>query len=253
MRILITNDDGIDSPGLHALVDALSGQHELIVVAPDGNRSGVSHAITTRHAVTIEHRHDLAVTAYACSGTPADCVFLACEELFPVRPQLVVSGINHGPNLADDVNYSGTVAAAIEGSLLGVPSIAVSLGVDPDDLAADRYWAAAATVTRDVVERAKNHLRDPAIYWNLNVPNIPLADQGHVAITHLGRKRIAGRMIGEGEGGERRYFRAWENPFANDAMRMPSDIAALQGGHPSLTPLLLDRTAFAAIPSLALG
>ena len=122
MRILITNDDGIDSPGIAALVDVLCDRtRSVFVVAP----SGESQRRLTRHhdayeAITMERRNDCAVLSYACSGTPADCVFLGATEL-SLAPDAVVSGINHGPNLADDVNYSGTVAGAIEACLLGIP------------------------------------------------------------------------------------------------------------------------------------
>src|SRR6516164_7925522 len=129
MRILITNDDGIDSLGIGALAHVFRSEHSVAVVAPSGNRSGVSHAITADEAITMERRHDTSVLSYSCSGTPADCVFLGSTELSP-SPALVISGINHGPNLADDVYYSGTVAGAVEAALLGIPALAVSLACD---------------------------------------------------------------------------------------------------------------------------
>ncbi|MBV8530339.1 MAG: 5'/3'-nucleotidase SurE [Candidatus Eremiobacteraeota bacterium] len=242
MRILITNDDGIDSPGIGALVDVLAGEHAVVVVAPSGNRSGVSHAITAHEAITMERRHDAAVLSYACSGTPADCVFLGSTELSS-RPQLVISGINHGPNLADDVNYSGTVAGAVEASLLGIPALAVSLASDHEDPLGRRYWESAAQIVDRCIEQAFERLRDATHYWNLNVPNRPLERIVGIAVTRLGRKRICGRMVGQEHDGATQYYRAWESPFETDRDTLGTDIGAVHAGYASLTPLLLDRTA----------
>ena len=250
MRVLITNDDGIDSPGIHALVDLLSREHDVTVVAPSGNRSGVSHAITANEAITMERRHDAGVPSYACSGTPADCVFLAYTELRP-QPELVVSGINHGPNLADDVNYSGTVAGAVEASLLGIPALAVSLASNYEEPFGGRHWSSAAEVARRCISHAFAHISEARWYWNLNVPNRPIDQIRGVAITRLGRKRICGRMVGEELDGETRYYRAWESPFETDRETLGTDIGAVHAGYASLTPLLLDRTAEAGLLALA--
>lgn len=242
MRILITNDDGIDSPGIAALVDVLASEHPVVVVAPGGDRSGVSHAITAYEAITMERRNDFKVLAYACSGTPADCVFLGSTELFD-PPELVVSGINHGPNLADDVNYSGTVAGAVEACLLGVPGIAVSLASDHAEPLARRYWESAAAIVRHCIDNEFQRIADPTCYWNLNVPNVPLESVVGVRLTRLGRKRICGRIVGEEGDGETRYYRAWESPFETDRETLGTDIGAVHARYASLTPLLLDRTA----------
>jgi 5'-nucleotidase len=249
LRILITNDDGIDSPGIRVLVESLAGDHVLAVVAPSGNRSGVSHAITADEAITVERRHDAAVPSYACSGTPADCVFLGSTEL-SARPELVISGINHGPNLADDVNYSGTVAGAVEASLLGIPALAVSLASNHDDPSGRRYWESAAEIVRRCLAQAYAHLCGGACYWNLNVPNLPLEDIAGIAITRLGRKRICGRIVGQERDGSTRYYRAWESPFETDRETLGTDIGAVHAGYASLTPLLLDRTAESGLEAL---
>lgn len=250
MRILITNDDGIDSPGIQALVDVLGDDHSLVVVAPSGNRSGVSHAITSDEAITMERRHETFVVAYSCSGTPADCVFLGATELSP-RPELVISGINHGPNLADDVNYSGTVAAAVEASLLGIPALAVSLALDHEQPLARQHWRSAAAIVQRCIARAYDHLHDATVYWNLNVPNLPLEQIAGMAVTRLGRKRICGRMVGQEHGGATRYYRAWESPFETDRETLGTDIGAVHAGYASLTPLMLDRTAESALDALS--
>jgi 5'-nucleotidase len=252
MRILITNDDGIDSPGIEALVAALGREHGVVVVAPSGNRSGISHAITADEAITMERRQDATVLSYACSGTPADCVFLGSAELSP-RPDLVISGINHGPNLADDVNYSGTVAGAIEASLLGIPAIAVSLASNHEDPLGKRHWESAAEITRRCIALAYEHMRDASWYGNLNIPNRPVDAIRGIAVTRLGRKRICGRMIGEERDGETLYYRAWESPFETDRETVGTDIGAVHAGYASLTPLLLDRTARSALGALEGG
>lgn len=250
MQILITNDDGIDSPGLWALARAFSTSHTVMVVAPNTNRSGVAHSITTSGAVTVERRDRDGIVGYSCSGTPADCVVLGIGELLAPPPDLVLSGINHGPNLADDVNYSGTVAAAIEATLLGVPAIAISLGVDFDDHTTPAYWETAAHATLRCAEVATRELKDQNAYWNLNAPNIPLADLLGLTVTRLGRKRICDRVLGEEDGGTRRYFRVWESPLVTTPEDADTDIATVNAGYASLTPLLLDRTAFTLRESL---
>jgi 5'-nucleotidase len=257
-RILVTNDDGIDSPGIAALVEALSLEHAVVVVAPSADRSGVSHAITADGAITLERRTGADVPSYACSGTPADCVFLGTTVL-DERPELVVSGINHGPNLADDVNYSGTVAGAVEACLLGIPALAVSLAADHETPLARRHWESAASIACCCIERVVAAGENPACYWNLNVPNVPPEEIAGIALTRLGRKRICGRMIGQERAGAVRYYRAWESPFATDRETTGTDIGAVAAGYASLTPLLLDRTSPAALretadsPSLRAG
>jgi len=222
----------------------------VVVVAPSGNRSGVSHAITADEAITMELRHDAPVISYACSGTPADCVFLGSTEL-SLRPELVISGINHGPNLADDVNYSGTVAGAVEASLLGIPALAVSLASNHEEPFGRRYWESAAEIVARCVTQGFDQLRDAANYWNLNVPNLPMDRVRGIAVTRLGRKRICGRMVGQERDGATRYFRAWESPFETDRETLGTDIGAVHAGYASLTPLLLDRTAEAGLGALS--
>lgn len=228
----------------------LAGEHSVVVVAPSGDRSGVSHAITADEAITVERRQDAGVPSYACSGTPADCVFIASTELFE-RPQMVISGINHGPNLADDVNYSGTVAGAVEACLLGIPALAVSLASNHEEPLGRRYWESAAAIVHRCIERAFERFENATCYWNLNVPNLPLTSILGISVTRLGRKRICGRMVGEDRGGETRYYRAWESPFETDRETLGTDIGAVHAGYASLTPLLLDRTAASALRAIS--
>lgn len=160
---------------------------------------------------------------------------------------MVISGVNHGPNLADDVNYSGTVAGAVEACLLGIPALAVSLAANHEEPLGRRYWESGAIIAARCIEQVISGGENPSCYWNLNVPNIPLDKIGGISLTHLGRKRICGRMIGEERGGATRYYRAWESPFETDRETLGTDIGALAAGYASLTPLLLDRTAPSAL------
>ncbi len=212
------------------------------MVAPTGDRSGVSHAITGDVAITLERRAGFAVAAYACSGTPADCVFLGSTELGQ-RPDLVVSGINYGPNLADDINYSGTVAGAVEACLLGIPAMAASLACEYERPADGPHWNAAAEIVRRCIVRGYETFSDVRYYWNLNVPDLSIDAISGIAVTRLGRKRICGRMVGEDGDVGVAYYRAWESPFETDRSTSGTDIGAVHAGYASLTPLVLDRTA----------
>src|ERR1700684_3858400 len=148
-RILVVNDDGIDSEGIGVLARLLQTLGDVTVVAPDGDRSGTSHSISVHSAVRAQAMPDDGdLRRFACSGTPADCVLLGVNELCGGRPDLVVSGINRGANLADDVNYSGTVAAAVEATIVGIPAIAVSLVSSWPKHDPVLYWDGAAAVAR---------------------------------------------------------------------------------------------------------
>ncbi len=187
MRILVTNDDGIGSDGLRALVDALSARHEVWVFAPDGERSGASHALTMKKPVLVRK---VAEREYTASGSPADCVILAELGVVPVVPDLVVSGINRGPNLGSDLVYSGTAAAARQAAMYGIPAIAVSLAtyVPPLDFRPS---------ARFVAER----LDDLRAYWqagtfiNVNVPPGELRDGLPAALTKPGQRVYEDKLV----------------------------------------------------------
>ena len=171
-RILVVNDDGVDAEGIIVLAERLAAIGDVTVVAPDGDRSGTSHSISTRHAVTASPRPDRAVPTFACSGTPADCVLLGVNELCGGTPSIVVSGINRGANMADDINYSGTVAAAVEAVVVGIPAIAVSLVVSWPERALVHHWDTAADVACALVADTLRRPLPAGTYWNLNVPNL---------------------------------------------------------------------------------
>ena len=240
VRILVVNDDGVDSEGIVLLAERLFALGEVTVVAPDGDRSGTSHSISTRHAVTAAERHGRAVATYACSGTPADCVVLGVNELCGGTPSIVVSGINRGANLADDINYSGTVAAAVEAVVVGIPALAVSLVVSWPDRALVHHWETAADVACALVADV---LRDPlpaGTYLNVNVPNLERGALRGVRYTRQGRKTYADRLSRKNTATGTNFFWVWAK--ARFGGGDDSDVAAVEEGFASITPLRIDRT-----------
>ena len=238
MKILVSNDDGYDAPGIAALAAALSSLAEVTVVAPSRNRSATSNSITVDRALSITRADN---GFYFVDGTPADCVHLAVTGFLDFRPDLVVSGVNDGANLGDDTIYSGTVAAAMEGYLLGIPSIAVSLAARP----ATRFDT-AAQVARDIVERYQTNL--PSTQWllNVNVPNVPYAELKGIRTVRLGRRHQAEPAVKVlNEKGEIEYR---VGPVGKAADAGPdTDFGSIAEGYASVTPLSIDLTKFDAL------
>lgn len=231
MTILISNDDGYDAPGLKALEVELSRIGRVVVVAPDREQSGAAHSLTLNHPLRV---HRVAEDRYSVEGTPTDCVNLAIFQLLQDgRPDLVVSGINRGYNLGDDVTYSGTVAAALEGLLLEVPSFAVSL----NSRGADDFGPAARVagkVARSVLERGLP--RDTL----LNI-NVPAGDPDEMRITRQGRRVYSEGVVERTDPQGRAYY--WiGGPPPSWHPDPQSDFAAVQRGEISITPLHLDLT-----------
>jgi 5'-nucleotidase len=240
VRILVVNDDGVDSAGIIAAASALRAIGDVTVVAPDGDRSGTSHSISTRHVVTAVERRDRDVRTFACSGTPADCVVLGVNELCGGSPDLVVSGINRGANLADDVNYSGTVAAAVEAVVVGIPAIAISLAASWPAVDPAHHWDTAARVVSDL---ALDLLREPlpaGTYWNVNVPNVAPERLFGVRYTRQGRKHYTDRIARDGADDGATFYWVWGNPQHGGGD--DTDSAAVEAGYASVTPLRIDRT-----------
>ncbi len=181
MRVLLTNDDGIDAPGLKALADVLSRDAEVWIVAPQHERSAMSHSLTMHKPLRLQSRGE---RRFAVSGTPADCVYLGLHHLLPASPDLVVSGINHGGNLGADVHYSGTVAGAREACLHGVPAVAVSLYDLPDDQ--DMFWTTAANTTARILAALGQRPLPPQVFLNVNVPNVPADKLRGIRAARLG-------------------------------------------------------------------
>ena len=239
MRILIANDDGYLAPGLAALVKACEGLGELDVVAPEQNASGTSNSLTLGRPLTV---HTAANGFLYINGTPSDCVHLALTGVLPHRPDLVVSGINNGANMGDDTLYSGTVAAAMEGFLFGIPAIAFSQVA--------KGWGeldAAARVARQVIEQV---LREPPKSgpWllNVNIPNRADADRLPRAVTRLGRRHASEPLIRQtSPRGETMY---WIGPAGDAREAGPgTDFHATANGQVSVTPLQVDLTDHAAL------
>jgi 5'-nucleotidase len=237
--ILVSNDDGIHAPGIAALAEALEPVGEAWVVAPDRERSAVGHALTLHRPLVAEQ---LGPRRFAVNGTPSDCVNLALLGLLPVRPHIVVAGINAGSNLGDDVTYSGTVSAAMEGTLLGVPGLAVSL-IQPAGPASYRHAARAAA------RLARLLLRDGGRGVTLVNVNVPPGRPKGVRITRLGRRLYSEKVVERHDPRGRRYFWLGAGPPAWEAGE-DTDYAAVHAGYVSVTPLMLDLTDYPALRAL---
>jgi 5'-nucleotidase len=243
-QILVTNDDGIFAEGLTALRDALSAVGEVTVVAPERPRSASGHAITLHKPLRMERvRMPWGGEGYAASGTPSDCVVLGIYSLMP-HCDLVVSGINLGPNLGEDLTYSGTVSAAMEGAICGRPAIAVSVAdyEKPDYGFPARF---AAKLARQVLD----HGLPPDIVLNVNVPNLPEEEIMGVAITRQGKRRYEGRVERRQDPRGRDYY--WlGGEVIQDIDGEHSDGEAVREGRISVTPIHLDLTSYAVAKTL---
>jgi 5'/3'-nucleotidase len=232
-RILISNDDGIDAPGLIALVEALAPWAEIAVMAPQTEQSASSHALTLQHPLRVR---TLGPRRWSVNGTPTDCVLLAIKEFLPEPPDLVVSGINEGPNMGEDVIYSGTVAAAMEGAILGCPSMAVSLA---SRKVSD--FRAAAKVSARLAARLIEAPLGERFLLNVNVPAVEEAAIQGVRVTRLGTRVYNDVIVKNRDPRGREYY--WiggGEPSWKDTTE--SDFAAVSEGYVSLTPLLTDLT-----------
>jgi 5'-nucleotidase len=227
--LLVTNDDGIEAPGLEALAEGLQGLGEVHVVAPHREQSATSHSLTLHKPLrVVEH----GARRHAVSGTPTDCVLLAVRELLPRRPAMVVSGINRGPNLGDDVSYSGTVSAALEGALLGIPAVALSRIGGPRAPA----WPDAARIARDIVVRALDFGFPERSYLNVNIPARPLAEIRGVRLATLGVRHYSEEIVKNVDPRGRPYY--WIGGEAVEYQAIPgTDCAVVGEGWVSVTPL----------------
>jgi len=246
VRILLTNDDGINAQGLSALRRAVAGLGEAAVVAPDMERSGVAHSITLAQPLRIRKvYHGEEFFGYGINGAPADCVKLACREILDSPPDLLLSGINLGANVAINILYSGTVAAAIEGGMLGVPSIAFSLGETerPD-------FGEAAAIARQVLDRLLADGLPPHLLLNVNIPGLPRAQVKGIRVTHQSRTSYRELFERRVDPWGRAYF--WiTGALTRDFEQEPeSDLLALSEGYVSVSPLHWDLTDYRAIPAL---
>ncbi len=235
MRILLSNDDGYFAPGLACLAELLSELAEIIVVAPERDRSGSSNSLTLDRPLSLHKSHN---GFYYVNGTPTDCVHLAVTGMLDVMPDMVISGVNNGANMGDDTIYSGTVAAATEGFLLGIPSLAVSL-VD----ASSGNYLTAARVAADMVMRFRENDIQRAVLLNINVPNIEYQQLEGIEVTRLGRRHKAEPVIkSQNPRGESVYW-VGAAGAAQDAGE-GTDFYAIQHNRVSVTPLQIDLTRY---------
>jgi 5'-nucleotidase len=246
VRILISNDDGYRARGILALRGALEGLGDLTVVAPDRNRSGASNSLTLEVPLRVAQAEP---DVYFVQGTPTDCVHLAISGLFPFEPDMVVSGINDGSNLGDDVLYSGTVAAATEGRFLGKPAVAISLNTDGLRGDAQRHFETGAHFARLIVERLLAQPLARATVLNVNVPNIPVAEVKGIRITRLGNRHRSEQVIHAEDPRGRPVY--WVGPAGAGQDAGPgTDFHAVAEGFVSVTPLTVDLTNHAALGDL---
>jgi len=242
LRILLANDDGYQARGLRTLAERLSAFSEVTIVAPDRNRSGASNSLTLETPLRVER---VDKNTYYINGTPTDCVHIAITGLLDHVPDMLISGINHGANLGDDVLYSGTVAAAMEGRFLGIPSIAVSLVV-----AGNEHFATAADLVARLVER---HLTDPLptdSILNVNVPDVPRDALHGVRATRLGFRHKSEPAIKTLDPHNRPIY--WIGPAGAGQDAGPgTDFHAVASGYASVTPLKIDLTAHVALDGVA--
>ncbi len=242
MKILLSNDDGYQSEGLATLAFALADLAELTIVAPDRNQSGASHSLTLETPLRVGRTRE---GIYYVNGTPTDCVHLAITGLLDHEPDMVIAGINHGANLGDDVLYSGTVAAAVEGRFLGLPALAVSLaGATP------RHFDTAGQAVRLLLERLRAKPLPADTILNVNVPDVPFGDLAGFAATRLGYRHRSEPVVEAKDPKGRPVF--WVGAAGSGQDAGPgTDFHAIEHNRVSVTPLQFDLTRHAALESLA--
>jgi 5'-nucleotidase len=240
-KILVTNDDGYTSLGLIRLADALRSLGDVTVVAPDRDNSGVGHAISIKSPAHVVKVADRTTTTYRCSGTPADCVVIGAFDLCGGLPDLVVSGINRGANVGDDVNYSGTVAAALEATIIGLPALAISLAASWPEHARDHHWGTAADVAVRVAKEILSDGLPRLTLLNVNVPNLPSREVRGTRYVRQGRKAYRDRVDKRTDPRGGTYYWLWGVSDPADIVD-GTDLAAIRDGYVSITPLTVDRT-----------
>ncbi len=242
MNILVTNDDGINAPGINILAEALSDLGEVAVVAPDRERSAVGHALTLHHPLRATKVYE---NVFSVDGTPTDCVNLGIHSLLSRKPDIVISGINRGGNLGDDVTYSGTVSAAMEATLMGIPAFAVSLVTDAEGT---NYPAAASFAARLADTILKNGLPKDT-FLNVNIPDLSADCLLSPLITSQGKRLYEGMIINKVDPRGRDYY--WIGSVDLNFLDIEgSDYAAISRGHISITPLHLDLTNYNSLAQL---
>lgn len=242
MKILLSNDDGYRAPGIGCLAEALSCVADVTVVAPERDRSGASNSLTLQNPIRATRADNGFIYV---DGTPTDCVHLAITGLLDHEPDTIISGINAGANLGDDVLYSGTVAAAMEGRFLGLPAMAVSLvGEDVS------YYETAARVVRELLDGLVDSPIPSDSILNINVPNVAWDDLTGFAITRLGQRHRAEPVIRSFDPQGRRIY--WVGPAGPEQDAGPgTDFDAVRNGYVSVTPMQIDLTRHSALEEMS--
>lgn len=241
MKILLSNDDGYQAPGLRALAAELSHIAEIVVVAPERDRSGASNSLTLDLPIRAHTEPDGVIRV---DGTPTDCVHLAITGLLDEEPDMVIAGINNGANMGDDVLYSGTVAAATEGRFLGLPAIAVSMSSH-----GPRHFATGARVAREMVERLQRDPLPADTILNVNVPDLPYDELKGFRATRLGHRHKAEAVVKSRDPRGRTIY--WVGPAGAEADAGPgTDFHAVREGYVSVTPLQVDLTRHGALAQI---
>ncbi|MDR3254439.1 MAG: 5'/3'-nucleotidase SurE [Synergistaceae bacterium] len=250
MKVLLTNDDGVISQGIQMISKLLADRGCLsAVVAPDRERSGMGHSITMTQPVRVHPldpgMYPAGVSAYSCDGTPCDCVSLGLELLFP-QADFVVSGINQGPNLGDDVLYSGTVSAAIEAAILGRPAVAISLCVQHGETFGHNMTAAITGMA--VLDYVEKEGLPEGVILNVNVPNALMKDIKGFKLTSRGRRNYNDKFINVKDPRGRDCY--WLAGDVTDEQSPGTDVTAVAEGYVSVTPVFLDMTHYALLDDL---
>jgi 5'-nucleotidase len=242
VRILLSNDDGYLAPGINALYEALHQTEDVVVVAPDRDRSGASNSLTLQRPLRARKSAD---GFYYIDGTPTDCVHLAITGLMDKDPDMVIAGINNGANLGDDVIYSGTVAAATEGRFLGLPAMAISMASHEP-----QFYDTAARVVADLLVRIKEQTLAADTILNINVPDIPYEDLQGMQATRLGKRHKSEPVIRQQSPHGQEIF--WVGPAGQEQDAGPgTDFHAIKNNFVSITPLEIDLTRYTAIETVA--
>jgi len=243
MRILLSNDDGYESPGINALALALKEIAEITVVAPERDRSGASNSLTLEMPIRAKRLSDEVIRV---DGTPTDCVHLAITGLLEHEPDMVISGINAGANMGDDVLYSGTVAAAMEGRFLGLPAIAISL-VGGHEC---RHYETAADVARQIILQLASDPLPKDTILNINVPDLPIDQLSGYQSTRLGHRHKAEPVIKAEDPRGRDIY--WVGPPGGEQDAGPgTDFYAVRNGYVSVTPIQVDLTRHQALQTVS--
>jgi len=245
MRVLVSNDDGVDAPGIRILAEGLrAAGHDVLIVAPDRDRSGASNSLTLDGPVRVVQDDPSTWRVY---GTPTDCVHVAITGMLDEEPDMVVSGINNSANLGDDVIYSGTVAAAMEGRFLGLPSVAVSLVTHERS---GRHYDTAARAAAEIIARLQTDPLPADTILNVNVPDLPWAAIRGFEVVRLGHRHRAEPCIPQRDPRGRTWWWVGAAGPADDA-GPGTDFHAISTGHIAITPLHVDLTRYHALEHVA--